>query len=121
MSAKETIVALAKTAAEEVRLFAEEVADAAAAATAAAKSAAGVALDKVATSIEQRAAEGANAASIQTNSAATPNLDMEKLTTAETTGRPKRKAKRVAKKRFTPRKGMSMKKTSRSAVKKERT
>ena len=53
-SAKETVAAVAKTAAKEAKAFADEVADAAAAAAAPAKVAASVVLDKVATAIEAR-------------------------------------------------------------------
>jgi hypothetical protein len=111
--AQEILRAVAKSAAEEARFIAGEVADAAGAAAATAKAVAGGALDKVATAIEARAAKGAKATGSDANPVAVPNEPAKKG------------AKTLVAKRRTPPKRKKKKKkkpkTSREASKKKRT
>jgi len=109
--ARETVLAAGKSAAERTRVLAGEVANAAATAGATAKAAstaaASAVLGTVATSIQARAAKGANALAGERATMALPAK--------------KKVAKRVAaKKRAVPKKKTKKKKTSRKAAKKNR-
>ena len=113
-SAQETVVVAGKRAAEEAKVFAGEVADAAAAAAATTKAVAGVILNKVVTAIEARTTKGAKA------------LAGEAATMAAAGGKPRSRAKKkvaersAAKKRVAPKKKAHTKKASRKAAKKKR-
>ena len=109
--ARETVLAAGKSAAERTKALAVEVANAAATAGATAKAAstaaAGAVLGTVATSIQERAAKGANALA---GKGATPTAPAEKKV-----------AKRVAaKKRAAPKRKANTKKKSRKVTKKKR-
>jgi hypothetical protein len=115
--AMEIVIAVAKRAADEARVFAGEVADAAAAAAATARAAAGLALDKVATAIEASAAKGARATNSETVPVAEPNIVSNKVTTAAGATQPKKSVQRLnAKKRAAPKRRIK----SRTASKKKR-
>lgn len=112
--AKEIVIAVAKSAAGEARVFAREVADATAAAAATVKVVARVAFDKVATAIEARASKGDKAAGSEIAPVAAPNM-MSDTRTATVRARQPRKG--IVKKHVGP---SSTKKPSRKASKKKR-
>jgi hypothetical protein len=115
---KETVVAIAKIATAEAKVFAGEVADAAAAASATAKAAASMALDKIAGAIEAGAIRGAKAVGSESNTIGAAN----RAATTENVIRPKRRSNRAtAKKRAAPKRRPKTKKAINKSAKKKRT
>jgi len=117
------ILAVGKTAAEEAKAFAAEVADAAAAAATAATAAGGIILNKVAATIEARTALRAKTFADKTATTAAPSTVVDNVATTEEPKRPtSRPNKKIVKRKLTKKRAapkVKTKKASRTATKKK--
>ena len=117
-STQRAVLALGKAAAEEAKVFAGEVADAATAATTTATAAGGMILDKVTAALEARTAKRTKTFADKATTTAAPKVAVDNFATAEEPKRPSsRPNKTVSRRESTKRRATPKVKTKKPSRK----